>query len=125
MSPATCTRVNVLDGHTEAVFVSLGRSATPDEVKQAWRDAYRDFLALGLPSAPPELLHYTEEPFRPQPRLDRDLNDGMTTVIGRLRADQVLPHGIKYVLLSHNTKMGAARGAVLTAEYLVKREVIA
>jgi aspartate-semialdehyde dehydrogenase len=25
---------------------------------------------------------------------------------------------VKYVLVSHNTKMGAAKGAVLTAEYL-------
>jgi len=29
-----------------------------------------------------------------------------------------LPNGLKYTLVSHNTKMGAARGAVLTAEYL-------
>ncbi len=27
---------------------------------------------------------------------------------------------MKYVLVSHNTKMGAAKGAVLTAEYLVR-----
>ena len=121
----TCTRVNVLDGHTECVFVSLKKPATLDEVKLAWRDAYKEFLALGLPSAPPELTAYTEEPFRPQPRLDRELHDGMATVIGRLREDGVLPNGIKYVLLSHNTKMGAAKGAVLTAELLIKRGVIA
>src|SRR5262249_1122971 len=106
----TCTRVNVLDGHTEAVFVSLQKNASLDEIKQAWRDTYKDFLSLGLPSSPPELTHYTEEPFRPQPRLDRDMYDGMATVIGRLRKDNVLPNGIKYVLLSHNTKMGAAKG---------------
>ena len=33
--------------------------------------------------------------------------------------DTALDNGIKYVLVSHNTKMGAAKGAVLTAEYLV------
>ena len=120
----TCTRVNVIDGHTECVFVGLKNKASADEIKQAWRDQYKEFIAMGLPSAPPELVHYTEEPFRPQPRLDRNMNDGMTTVIGRLRQDNVLPNGFKYVLLSHNTKMGAAKGAVLTAEYLVKREVI-
>ena len=120
----TCTRVNVLDGHTEAVFVGLLKKASLEDVKQAWRDGYRDFLALGLPSTPPELVHYTEEPYRPQVRLDRELHEGMATVIGRLRADPVLPNGIKYVLVSHNTKMGAAKGAVLTAEYLVKRKVI-
>ncbi|HEY3320257.1 MAG TPA: aspartate-semialdehyde dehydrogenase [Planctomycetota bacterium] len=121
----TCTRVNVIDGHTECVFVGLQKKATLDEIKQAWRDQYAEFIKLGLPSTPPELVSYTEEPFRPQPRLDRELNDGMTTVIGRLRSDNVLPNGVKYVLLSHNTKMGAAKGAVLTAEYLVKRGVIA
>jgi len=121
----TCTRVNVLDGHTECVFVSLKNPATLDEVKQTWREAYAEIRSLGLPSAPPELTHYTEEPFRPQPRLDRNLHDGMATVIGRLRADGVLPNGIKYVLLSHNTKMGASKGGVLTAELLIKRGIIA
>ena len=120
----TCTRVNVLDGHTECVFVSLKKKAGLDEVKSVWRASYRELLGLGLPSAPPELIHYTEEPFRPQPRLDRGLYDGMATVIGRLREDHVLPNGIKYVLLSHNTKMGAAKGALLTAEYLIKRGAI-
>jgi len=42
---------------------------------------------------------------------------GMTTSVGRIREDMALDHGIKYVLVSHNTKMGAAKGAVLTAEY--------
>jgi aspartate-semialdehyde dehydrogenase len=48
----------------------------------------------------------------------------MTTVIGRLRQDPVLPNGLKYVLLSHNTKMGAAKGAILTAEFLVQRGIV-
>jgi aspartate-semialdehyde dehydrogenase len=45
----------------------------------------------------------------------------MVTSVGRLRTDQVLPNGIKYVLVSHNTKMGAAKGATLVAEYLVSK----
>ncbi len=43
----------------------------------------------------------------------------MTTTVGRVRKDTVLRNGVKFVLLSHNTKMGAAKGAVLTAEILV------
>ena len=78
----------------------------------------RDFTDLGLPSAPPALIEVSDDPYRPQPRFDRRLNDGMTTVIGRLREDPVLENGVKFVLLTHNTKMGAAKGAVLTAEYL-------
>jgi aspartate-semialdehyde dehydrogenase len=59
-----------------------------------------------------------DDPFRPQPRLDRDTHGGMATSVGRIREDAVLENGIKYVLVSHNTRMGAARGAVLLAELL-------
>jgi aspartate-semialdehyde dehydrogenase len=45
----------------------------------------------------------------------------MTTVVRRLREDPVLPNGIKWVLLSHNTKMGADKGACPVAEYLVNQ----
>jgi len=51
--------------------------------------------------------------------MDRSINDGMSTIVGRVRDDSVLPNGIRLVLLSHNTKLGAAKGAVLVAEYLV------
>ena len=61
-----------------------------------------------------------EDPFRPQPRLDRDTDRGMATHVGRLRAEPALGHGLKYVALSHNTRMGAAHGAVLVAEYLCR-----
>ena len=118
---ATCTRVPVLEAHTEAVFVSLKTAATVEAVKTAMREFGKEFLALGLPSAPSALIDVSEDPFRPQPRLDRDREDGMLTCVGRVRADQALPNGIKYVLVSHNTKMGAARGAVLVAEYLAHR----
>jgi aspartate-semialdehyde dehydrogenase len=116
---ATCTRVPVLEAHTEAVYVSLGASATVDAVKAALREHGQEFLALGLPSSPAALIDVSEDPFRPQPRLDRDREDGMLTAVGRVRLDPVLPNGVKYVLVSHNTKMGAAKGAVLVAEYLV------
>ena len=36
--------------------------------------------------------------------------------VGRLRLDD---SGLRYMLVSHNTKMGAAKGAVLVAEHLV------
>jgi aspartate-semialdehyde dehydrogenase len=118
---ATCTRVNVRDGHTECVWVGLSRRVGLDEVAAALRAFGREFLDLGLPSAPAELIHVTDDPYRPQPRFDRRAGDGMTTVIGRLREDPVLPNGVKLVLLSHNTKLGAAKGATLVAEYLVHR----
>ncbi len=120
---ATCTRVSVIDGHTESVSASLGRRAALEEVAEAMRAFGRDFTDLGLPSAPPQLIAVSDDPYRPQPRLDRRLNGGMTTVVGRLRADEVLENGVKFVLLTHNTKMGAAKGAVLTAEFLVENGI--
>ena len=63
-----------------------------------------------------------EEENRPQPRLDRELGAGMSTVLGRLRPDEVFgDFGIKYVALSHNTKRGAAKGELMVAEYLMKQ----
>jgi aspartate-semialdehyde dehydrogenase len=122
---ATCTRANVRDGHTESVFVALGRRASVDEVKDAFRGARNEARELGLPSAPEEWIKVHDDPFRPQPRLDRDNGNGMTTTVGRVREDPVLPNGMKYLLVSHNTRMGAAAGAVLVAEYLVAKGYIA
>ena len=44
----------------------------------------------------------------------------MTVTVGRIRKDPIIENGIKYVCLAHNTKLGAAKGALQTAEYLVK-----
>jgi len=121
----TCTRVPVLEGHTEAVFVELARPASEAEVKGAWREFGAAFTARRLHSSPAALIHVQDDPCRPQPRLDRDTEDGMATTVGRLRKDDALDHGWKYLLVSHNTKMGAAKGAILVAEHLVAEGYIA
>jgi aspartate-semialdehyde dehydrogenase len=114
----TCTRVPVLDGHTESVFVSLKKKASVSEVSSVLKEWKGDEAARSLPMAPPRWIEVLEDPFRPQPRLDRDTHGGMATTVGRIREDSVLENGLKYVLVSHNTKMGAAKGAVLVAELL-------
>lgn len=120
----TCTRVGVLEGHTEAVFVSLAKPAGADDVKRVMREWGAHMRELALPSAPEHWITLHDDPFRPQPRRDRDEEGGMTTSVGRVRADGVLENGMKWVLVSHNTKMGAAKGALLAAEYLkVKGEL--
>ncbi len=114
----TCTRVPVIDGHTETVFVETASHTDPESVKSAMKEFSSKVSVAGLPSAPKEYLLVHEDPTRPQPRLDREINEGMTTVVGRVREDTVFDNGIKYVLFSHNEKMGSARGAVLLAEML-------
>jgi aspartate-semialdehyde dehydrogenase len=114
----TCTRVPVIDGHTESVLVVTRQKADLTDVRAAFERFGQEFVALALPSSPQQFIVVHDDPFRPQPRLDRDTDDGMATVVGRLRADTAFEHGLQYVLVSHNTKMGAAKGAVLTAELL-------
>jgi aspartate-semialdehyde dehydrogenase len=116
----TCTRVCVLEGHTESVFASTEKPCDVTSVIRAMRQYRGGSDLAGLPSAPEHLIVVNEDPFRPQPRLDRDNEGGMATTVGRVRTDPALDNGIKYVLVSHNTKMGAARGAVLVAEMLIR-----
>ncbi|MGQ9457030.1 MAG: aspartate-semialdehyde dehydrogenase [Anaerolineae bacterium] len=113
---AQCTRVPVLDGHTECVSLELERKASLDEVAAAlegFRGLPQD---LALPSAPTQAILVRREPDRPQPRLDRDAGAGMSTTVGRIRPCPVLDY--RLVLLGHNTVRGAAGGALLTAELL-------
>jgi aspartate-semialdehyde dehydrogenase len=120
----TCTRVPVLDGHTEAVFVGTKKQCEPQEAKEEMLEFSKSVSVRKLPSAPKDFIVVHDDPARPQPRIDRELNDGMTTVVGRLRKDTVFSSGLKYVLLSHNEKMGSAKGAVLLAELLKERKIL-
>ena len=117
---ATCTRVPVLDGHLVCAFVQTEKPCSPEAVKTAMANFGQEFCALSLPSSPRHLIEVTDDPFRPQPRVDRERGGGMTVTVGRIRKDSIMENGIKYVCLAHNTKLGAAKGALQTAEYLVK-----
>jgi len=116
---AQCNRVPVIDGHTLCVSVGLSREATIEEIRRAFDEFSAEPQQRGLPSAPARPIHYLDEPDAPQPRLHRELDGGMATVIGRLRACPLLDW--RFVVLSHNTLRGAARGAILVAEQLVER----
>ena len=113
---AQCFRVPVSDGHTAAVFVSFDKKPTKEEILKTWKEFHGPAQDLDLPSAPKQFLHYFEEDDRPQPKLDRMIENGMAVSIGRLREDT--QYDYKFVCLSHNTLRGAAGGAVLLAELL-------
>lgn len=122
----TCTRVPVTDGHTEIVFAETKKSCTPEEVKASFEKFNKEFSKQfsALPSAPKHAIIVKKEDNRPQPRFDRNLEGGMATIVGRIRKDDAFENGIKYVLLSHNTKKGAAKGGVFATEYLIKQKLI-
>ena len=119
---ATCTRAAVLEGHTEAVSVGLARPCTPEAAAAAMRNY--DAGIDDLPSAPKQYITVHDDPFRPQPRIDRDADGGMTTSVGRLRPDELWTNGLRFMLVSHNTKFGAAKGAVLVAEALQRDGIL-
>lgn len=119
---AHCNRVAVIDGHTECVSVKLKRETTKEEIIDAWR-RYRSLpQELDLPMAPEKPIRYFDEDRYPQPRLHRMLDKGMATSIGRLRPCSLLDW--KFVLMSHNTIRGAAGGAILNAELMVKKGLV-
>lgn len=110
---ASCNRVPVMDGHTETVWVAMRDNPSPSQVRQ-------EFLnfnpRLGdLPTEPEKVLIVRDEVDRPQPRLDRNMGNGMSISVGRIR------EGIRYVLMGHNTIRGAAGASVLNAELLHKQ----
>lgn len=113
---AQCFRVPVLDGHFAAVFMTLEKKTSVEDILERWNTFKGEPQILGLPSAPKKALHYFTEDNRPQVSFDVNLENGMAISAGRLRPDTVFDY--KFVSLSHNTIRGAAGGAVLTAELL-------
>ncbi len=122
MITSQCLRVPVTDGHMAAVFVKFENKPTKEQILSDWNDYSGKPQLLGLPSAPDKFLTYFEEDNRPQTKLDRDIYGGMGVTLGRLREDTVYDY--KFVGLSHNTKRGAAGGAVLIAELLYREGYI-
>ena len=118
-----CIRVPVLNGHTAAVFVDFEKKPSKEEMIAKWKSFKGLPQELELPSAPKHFIQYLEEDNRPQVSLDVNYERGMGVSIGRLREDSLFQY--KFVGLSHNTLRGAAGGAVLIAELLVKQGRIA
>ena len=116
---AQCLRVPVSDGHTAACFVKFENKPKKEDILKAWAEFSGEPQALHLPSAPKRFIRYFEENDRPQPKLDRDLDGGMSVCAGRLREDALFDY--KFIGLSHNTLRGAAGGAVLLAELLAAK----
>lgn len=119
---ATCIRVPVTNGHMASVGVIFEKKPTRDEIIESVKNFQSPIYGLNLPSAPKQLIQYFEDDTRPQTRIDRDYEKGMGISMGRLREDQIFDW--KFVSLSHNTIRGAAGGAILMAELLVKKGYI-
>lgn len=106
---ATCVRVPVFIGHSEAVNVEFEKAITPEEACQILR------------AAPGVVLD------------DRQDGWGFTTpvqcvgeaatFVGRVRKDPTVANGLNFWVVSDNLRKGAALNAVQIAEILVNRYI--
>ena len=102
---ATCVRVPVLVGHAEAVWVETEEQLSADEA--------RDLLgrAPGL-----RLLDF------PTPRDALDVDD---VLVGRVRQDRTVEHGLVLFVVADNLRKGAALNAIQIAELILQRRPVA
>src|SRR5256885_2138250 len=102
---ATCVRVPVLVGHAEAVWVETEEQLSADEA--------RDLLARapGL-----RLLDF------PTPRDALDVDD---VLVGRVRKDRTVEHGLVLFVVADNLRKGAALNAIQIAELILQRRPVA
>lgn len=120
---ATATRVPVINGHLLSVTVELNnKPESENEVIDLYKNWQSPIKDLDLPSAPDFPIYYHDNPHYPQPRMHADSEDGMRTSVGKMRASNVLD--LSYVAMAHNTIRGAAGGAILNAELLVRKEYL-
>jgi aspartate-semialdehyde dehydrogenase len=99
---ATCVRVPVMVGHSEAVWVELERPLSPADAAELLRDA-PSVRVLDLPAFPTPAAAAGED----------------EVLVGRIRRDTAAENGLALYLSSDNLRKGAALNAIQIAELLL------
>ncbi|ATQ69521.1 MULTISPECIES: aspartate-semialdehyde dehydrogenase [Methylosinus] len=108
---ATCVRVPVFIGHSEAVNIEFENPLSPDEARNILREA------------PGVLVIDKHEPggyITPHEAAGED-----ATYVSRIRDDPTVENGLVLWCVSDNLRKGAALNAVQIAEVLMNRKLIA
>ena len=100
---ATCVRVPVMVGHSEAVWIELERRLAPEEAAEILRGA-PSVRVLDLPDFPTPAAAAGED----------------EVLVGRIRRDSASENGIALYLSSDNLRKGAALNAIQIAELLLE-----
>jgi aspartate-semialdehyde dehydrogenase len=116
---AQTNRVPVIDGHTLSIAVKFDRTPTAMEAIRVFEGFDGPEETRGLPSSPEKIIIVRREIDRPQPRRDRNANNGMSVTVGRIRKCPLLD--LRLVSVVHNTLRGAASGSIMNAELLVAK----
>jgi aspartate-semialdehyde dehydrogenase len=98
---ATCVRVPVLVGHAEAIWIETENDLSPDQARALLADA---------PSVRIEDF--------PSPGKAKGIDD---VLVGRIRRDPTVEHGLALFLASDNLRKGAALNAIQIAELVLQR----
>jgi aspartate-semialdehyde dehydrogenase len=107
---ATCVRVPVMGGHSEAVNVEFEQDFDLKDVKNLLENAPGVVLVDN-----PKAAEY------PMPMNAHDKDD---VFVGRIRRDESQPNTLNMWVVSDNLRKGAATNAVQIAEYLVANKLI-
>lgn len=118
---ARCNRVNVSDGHMETVFLKFSQTPDIDEIISRLESQRNLAIDKSVTLFPEKLLVINDKTGRPQPRLDRKLNGGMSVVAGGFKASG---NWVSFSTLSHNTILGGAGSAIVQAGMLISRGMI-
>ncbi|MCW2963602.1 MAG: hypothetical protein JWO17_854 [Actinomycetia bacterium] len=99
---ATCVRVPVMVGHAEAIWIETEDDLSPDRARE---------LLAGAPSVRVEDF--------PSPGKAKGIDE---VLVGRVRRDPTVEHGLALFLASDNLRKGAALNAIQIAELVLQRE---
>lgn len=105
---ATCVRVPVLVGHSEAVHVEFTRTMMPEEARQILSKA------PGVKVLDDPVIHLYPQAW-PSAGTDE-------CFVGRIRQDASNPRGLAMWIVADNLRKGAALNAVQIAEEMIKRD---
>lgn len=107
---ATCARVPVFYGHSEAVNVETGKKLGAKECRA---------LLVGAPGV--AVLDNPGENIYP---LASESAGEDEVFVGRIREDESIPNGLNLWIVADNLRKGAALNAVQIAEELVRRDLV-
>ncbi len=105
---ATCVRVPVINGHSEALNIEFDRPMDPDEA--------RDILSRAPGVVVVDAIERDEYPM-PINVCGQD-----NVFVGRIRADESVKNGLALFVCGDNIRKGAATNAVQIAEKLIEKE---
>jgi aspartate-semialdehyde dehydrogenase len=98
---ATCVRVPVMVGHAEAIWIETEDDLSPEQARE---------LLANAPSVRVEDF--------PSPGKAKGIDD---VLVGRIRRDPTVEHGLALFLASDNLRKGAALNAIQIAELVLQR----